>query len=301
MPGCCPWNCFNICRRRNRSPGFGPQSPSDEEAAIELQTIPPPPPPLGNDASTEDGNIDLNVYQYGQRQMWGELRQRWIDDPNEPNCTVQPPDFEYRSLAHTKRRSERWIVKFDRWIPRPPALSADLENCGLPVGSEDYHEAKLTKQSSRPSPRRGTTGINIHHIAAARGVIILRNVDRYDGPWWSQVALAQYDVHFGRNDLRHIYLENVINVDTRDFIQTLWAETQPANSPRFQLNPEAGNQVSWEFDTPGYKAILGTELGKGVAAIVVSAFNRGSRRIARVVVWRATIMQIRFDIEPRGH
>jgi hypothetical protein len=32
--------------------------------------------------------------------------------------------------------------------------------------------------------------------------------------------------------------------------------------------------VVWSFDTPEYKAILGTQLGKGAAALVLSAFPR---------------------------
>lgn len=229
--------------------------------------------------------------------MWGHLRQRWIDDANEPNCTVQPPDFEFESLTHAKHRFERWTVNFNRWVPRPPAIQEDLEGCGLPVGNEDYHDVKISKNSVFAHPKSGT---NLYHITTAMGVIILRNVARYDGPWWSQVALAQYDVHVARNLLRHIYLENFINEDTRNVIHTIWAKPQPPGSQGFQLSPTSVNQVIWNFDPPEYKAILGTELGKGVAAIVLSAFPRGTYRIPSIVVWKKSSMQIRFDIKEKA-
>jgi hypothetical protein len=315
MPGCCFLNCFGICRnRRNRrrsSPGFAPTG----DSPIELQYITPPAPvalpapgPVvpPNDpvfASSQPGSIptdDPNDYQYGEREMWGGLRQRWIDDKNEPNCTVKPLNFEFRSLTHSTHRFQRWMTNFNHWGPAPIALRADLEACGFPTGPEDYHEVKISKTSFTPHPRRGS-GTNFYHISTALGVIILRNVERYDGPWWSQVALAQYDTHFPRNILRHIYLENIINADTRNFIEDIWARTQPANSQDFQHSPASLNHVVWSFDTPEYKAILGTQLGKGAAALVLSAFPRGTHRITKIVVWRKVIMQIRFDIENKSY
>jgi hypothetical protein len=107
MP-CCLFNCFGICRNRRRSPGFGPPTGNDP---IELQYIAPPAPVAlprpssvvrpNNPVFTSSlpGSIPTdnpNDYQYGEREMWGGLRQRWIDDANEPNCTVKPLDFEFR-------------------------------------------------------------------------------------------------------------------------------------------------------------------------------------------------------------
>ncbi|CRL21464.1 unnamed protein product [Penicillium camemberti] len=307
MPGCCPWNCFGLCRRRRpRSPGFGP----DGNDHIELQFIAPPPPPVIPDPtnttsfpSSQPGSfpsVNPNDYQYGEHEMWGHLRQRWIDDANEPNCTVQLPEFEFTHLTHAKHRSQRWTTNFNRWIGRPRALEEDLADCGLPTGTQNYHDVKISKQSLVAHPKRGM-GTNFYHITTAMGVIVLRNVYRHDGPWWSQIALAQYDAHFAQNALRHIYLENVVNDDTTNCVRAIWAETQPPNSQMFDLAPAAVNQVAWDFDTPGYKAILGTELGKGAAAIVLSAYPRGTHRITRIVVWRLGVLQIRFDIENKSY
>ncbi|KAJ5943382.1 hypothetical protein N7516_003550 [Penicillium verrucosum] len=285
MSGCCPWNCFGICRRRRVTPSSGPPGGDDP---IELQY--PGSSPSANP----------NDYQYGEREMWGHLRQRWIDDATEPNCTVQLPNFEFRNLTHAKHRSQRWTTNFNRWIEGPHFLSYDLAACGLPVGEQSYHDVKITKDSVIPHPKRGM-GTNLYQITTAMGVIVLRNAYRHDGPWWSQIALAQYDIHFARNILRHIYLENVVNDDTVDCVRTIWADTQPPNSGLFDTSPAASDQVSWNFDTPGYKAILGTELGKGAAAIVLSAYPRGTHRITKVVVWRQSILQVRFDIENKSY
>ncbi|KAJ5356711.1 hypothetical protein N7517_011320 [Penicillium concentricum] len=300
MPGCCSWNCFGICRsRRRRSPSWGPQPGAGADGPIELQDIPSPAISANNPVVTQ-ADPASDRYQYGEREMWGELRQRWIDDANEPKCKVTPVNFEYKDLTHTTRRSQKWTTTFNRWGPGPPVLRNDLRNCRLPTGEQDYHDAKITKLATKRHPKRGS-GTNCHHITTAMGVVIVRKVERYDGLHWSQVAHAQYNTHFDQNTLRHIYLENVINEDTRDFIQTIWAKTQPDNSPGFQLAPASLNQLAWAYDTPEYKAILGTELGKGVAALVLSAFPRGTRRITKIVVWRQAIMQIRFDIEHKDY
>ncbi|CAI7648366.1 unnamed protein product [Penicillium glandicola] len=299
MPGCCPWNCLNICRRHRNPPAPSGIDPIE----LELEAIVPPAPaafpvpgvPVNDPAapSSQAGSsssINAKDFQYGKLEMWGDLRQRWIDDPNEPNCTVGPLDFELKTLTHAKHRSERWTTNFKHWGPRPLVLQ----------GKNDYHEVKISKHSVRPHVKRGS-GVNFHHITTAMGVIILRNVNRYDGPWWSQVALAQYDTHFARNVLRHVYLENVVNANTRDFIHGIWAKTQPPYAPGFEISTASVTQVAWSFDSTEYKAILGTELGKGVAAIVLTAFPRGTHRIVRVVVWKKSIMQLRFDIEVVTH
>ncbi|CAI7673103.1 unnamed protein product [Penicillium crustosum] len=307
MPGCCPWNCFSLCRRRPRSPGFGP----DGNDHIELQFIAPPPPapdvpvPPGttfflSSQPGSDPSVNPNDYQYGKREMWGHLRQRWIDNENEPNCTVQLPEFEFKDLTHAKHRSQRWKTNFNRWIERPHVIEEDLADRGLPVGEENYHDVKISKDSVVAHLKRGM-GTNFYHITTAIGVIVLRNAYRHDGPWWSQIALAQYDIHFAGNALRHIYLENVVNDDTTDCVRTIWADTQPPNSQIFDIAPAAVNQMSWDFDTPGYKAILGTELGKGAAAIVLSAYPRGTHRVTRIVVWRLGVLQIRLDIENKSY
>ncbi|KAJ5178331.1 uncharacterized protein N7500_001030 [Penicillium coprophilum] len=299
MPGCCTWNCFGLCFRRHRQSTSS--TAPDGNAPIELVNIVHPAVPAGHPAvPPAESDHPSDLYQYGNRQRWGELRQRWIDDANEPNCTVKPLDFEFQDLTHNKNRTQRWTTKFNRWGPVPPVLQGDLRNCGLPTGEQDYHDVKIIKESVVWHPIRGT-GTNFHQITTAMGVIILRNVRRYDGPHWSEVAHAQYNVHFDQNTLRHIYLENVINEDTRVFIETIWARMQPPNTPGFRDSPESLNQVAWAYDTPEYQAILGTELGKGVAAIVLSAFPRGTRRITRIVVWRKTVMQIRFDIEHKDY
>ena len=316
MPGCCRWNCFGICRRRRpRSPSFGPPGPpdpTDGNDPIELQFIAPVPPPVVPNPipsnttffpSSQPGSspsANPNDYRYGEHEMWGHLRQRWIDDANEPNCTVQLPDFEFRHLTHAKHRSQRWTTNFNRWNGRPRVFEEDIADCGLPVGEQNYHDVKISKESVIAHPKRGR-GTNFYHITTAMGVIVLRNAYRHDGPYWSQIALALYDVHFARNALRHIYLENVVNDDTTDCVRTIWAETQPPNTRMFDMAPEAVNQVAWDFDTPGYKAILGTELGKGAAAIVMSAYPRGTHRITRIVVWRFGVLQVRFDIENKSY
>jgi hypothetical protein len=50
-----------------------------------------------------------------------------------------------------------------------------------------------------------------------------------------------------------------------------------------------------------YQELLGTELGKGVAALILAAFTRGTVRITQIVVWYYNgSAQIRFEIEPNA-
>lgn len=48
--------------------------------------------------------------------------------------------------------------------------------------------------------------------------------------------------------------------------------------------PDAEKQGTiWEWGTPEYQALLGTEIGKVMTCFVLGAFEREGRRIARIV------------------
>ncbi|KAJ5549589.1 hypothetical protein N7513_006823 [Penicillium frequentans] len=55
---------------------------------------------------------------------------------------------------------------------------------------------------------------------------------------------------------------------------------------------------TWNHDTDEYQALLGTQIGKISASLVLGAFTRGTRRISRVVTWiNDSLLYMRFDIE----
>lgn len=54
------------------------------------------------------------------------------------------------------------------------------------------------------------------------------------------------------------------------------------------------------MDTPEFQQILGTQLGRGVARLVLGAWRKGTHQIPRIHTWfLRSNLHMRFDIEPR--
>lgn len=102
---------------------------------------------------------------------------------------------------------------------------------------------------------------------------------------------------FHIDTLRHVFFENVQNLETAPFVRrALYTEENNLSWPR--KSPQ-----TWEYGTPEYDGLLGSRLGKIVGYLVLGAFPRGTRRITQIVTWAADPenhdrrLQIRFDID----
>ncbi|CAG8382878.1 unnamed protein product [Penicillium salamii] len=117
-----------------------------------------------------------------------------------------------------------------------------------------------------------------------------------DGHRWNEVATALYEDGLKESitTLKHVIFENVVNDETLGYCRDV-------------LYPRKG--VAWETaggkpclklerGTQEYEEILGTQLGKSVACLVISGFPRGTKRISRIVTWMAENdhLYVRFEI-----
>lgn len=195
------------------------------------------------------------------------------------------------------------------------------------------------------------------------GVIILQNIFRTNSeflptilpsgelskdvfPFMSQVTQAIYeagsesstgrsDGGSGIDDLRYVFVSDIVNVDTKSFVRYLHGiycpcmsqtrtktktkkETKAPVSLSLSSDSDDSNELShcqsldphldqvleWEYGTPDYKALLATRIGKIVVYLLLGGSERGTRRIARIVTWfdinemnGSRNLQMRFDIE----
>lgn len=126
------------------------------------------------------------------------------------------------------------------------------------------------------------------------GIILIDTIARRsdsNAPHISEITTACYQRHFPIAGLKHIFITRIANPDTASCIK------KRIQSSRRSW-PSCGEQ-EWAFGTPEYDALLGTRLGKVAAYIVLGAFDRGTRRIARIVTWpgRGNSPNMRFEIE----
>lgn len=108
-------------------------------------------------------------------------------------------------------------------------------------------------------------------------------------PFISQVCQAVCQQERVLQDLRHVFMSAVDNVDTLDVVNALHGTL-----PDFDTNLHV-----WRYGSAEYQALLGTPLGKIVAHFLLDAFNQGTRRISQIVTWYGCydIVSMRFDIE----
>ncbi|KAF7714956.1 Uncharacterized protein PECH_007794 [Penicillium ucsense] len=109
----------------------------------------------------------------------------------------------------------------------------------------------------------------------AKGVIFLEDISRPEKlgyPFMSEMTKAIYERHFELDTLRYVVISHVANSVTRGFIIGV---LQHSNNQ----NPQV-----WEADTPEFKILLGTPLGKVIAYFMLNAYPRGTRRIARIAL-----------------
>ncbi|KAJ5874037.1 uncharacterized protein N7529_002467 [Penicillium soppii] len=213
--------------------------------------------------------------------MHGAWRQRWLDDPTAPGCKVTVPLVKLNHLINDTNPSprDRWHVMFDRHGPPPPIFEGELESLGLPTGDEAYRHIEIQQTLARPE------GFNDYFHHTGEGVIVALDVKRYDGPHWSEIAFAQYTSEFPIETLRDFFHHQLYPRRNR----------LPFND---EGNTAAQIPVAWIFGTHEYQGILGTVVGKAVCALLLSAFPRGTRRIARILSWKQNKrLQLRFEIE----
>ncbi|KAJ5640966.1 hypothetical protein N7528_000591 [Penicillium herquei] len=129
----------------------------------------------------------------------------------------------------------------------------------------------------------------------APGAVFIEQIFRNDGPFSSEISRLMYGQHFPPESLKHVFILNVINPNTKPLI------ADQIYGPHNGLQwPDTEPRV-WRRGTAEYEAILGTKLGRFVARIVIGSFEPGSRRIAQIFTWcHNRLLQLRFDIQPNS-
>ncbi|KAJ5782577.1 hypothetical protein N7457_004351 [Penicillium paradoxum] len=292
-------------------------NPGAEGTSLELQYVSPALPmysyaPQGGPASTAVfGPTPASVIPpppfpvYFERyRAMGALRQKWIDDPTDPSNNVRPFRLNFRYLTREFPMRLPWDTRFDKVLKVPNYMADVIAGLGLPV------EARQMILVNRPNERRTPYNLdsarlgyrkkfNEQNNATAEGYILALDVHREDGPHWSDFVLAQYILKHKIETLRHVFIGNVVNNDTRDLMFAIFVDALglPGRQPPIEEIPE-GTSITCEFGTPNYQAVLGTTFGKGVAAIIIAGFPNGQYRIARIIMQKRFLMQLQFDILP---
>lgn len=141
------------------------------------------------------------------------------------------------------------------------------------------------------------------HGLIGPGVIALDNIERppsSSAPVISEITQALYKRHFAMESVKHIFVTTIVNTETLSFIsKRLYSATNGLSWEKEGEGVDATPRT-WEHGTAEYDALLGTRIGKTIAYLVLGAFERGTRRVARIASWPGHMRSsayLRFDIE----
>ncbi|KAJ5724814.1 hypothetical protein N7493_006542 [Penicillium malachiteum] len=211
---------------------------------------------------------------------------QWIENPsaNDPPCPVSMNTLTYQQIQDQSHEGMFRLANF------MPGVGSDALK--FPVGVE----------SPRTYIQRYVGfGDETHYILFfARGVIGLYDIKHPMGsssPHPTDVALTLYSKEFGALDtLRYVFVYGVVNTQTVNFLNRHFEAQSIAQFG----SPGILKHYSYMYGTPEYEVLLGVRIPRTVGYLVLGAFPRGERRIARIEAYASPgpSFNIRFDIEP---
>ncbi|KAJ5166394.1 uncharacterized protein N7482_005175 [Penicillium canariense] len=236
------------------------------------------------------------VFKYPQFQRAGSLRQQWLTDP-AVKCPIEKSTLHFRDLW-----KEGFDIHFFRDGP-PYQCIADVITLGLPIEfrpnvmDDNYYGTTIVKLAAHSTPEKCIPEC-VWTGRCAPGVLCIEDMERLPGselPYISQITRAIFQKNCSILTLRYVFVCSVVNVETMDFVE------KQLYTPMNNLSFPSREERSWEEGTPEYQALLGTRIGKVVANFVLCTFDRGTKRIARIVTWYAGFnmhdLQLRFDLQ----
>ncbi|KAJ5538388.1 hypothetical protein N7494_007867 [Penicillium frequentans] len=252
---------------------------------------------------------------------------RWIENPSEADCPFQPHSLTRRdifylegSISDSGSRHALRTIEDPLYLPSPASMPRDIR---------DYIDMRLSTYDLSVDIIASPNIINIERM--------FRAAHAYHGsPYVSDCILTMFQTYFWLDDLRYIFVSCIINAQTAGFIRDVlykdrilpggnerlrrmsrWSDdilrtspvdSMPTEEPAAPVDereiPDDDTPDCYPRGTQEYEEILGTRIGRTVAAIVLGGFARGTRQITNIYVYEfGGALQLRFDIgeAPMGH
>jgi hypothetical protein len=217
----------------------------------------------------------------------GAQYQEWIAGRNTTACPIQRSRLTWEDLVHPQIEEHSFEVHLNEFRSTPEE-AAGIQSTGLSTGN-NWRYVFLRRYGYWDRGRE--EGWTVYQHRTGRGAIFAENITRRFGPYWAQVAQAQYQLDNPIDTLRYVYFINVQNLYT-------WPYVELCLYPRYDLPwYDDPRPKCWYHGTREYQELLGTKLGRGVARLVLGAWPRGTHRIESIHTWTVEgDLQMRFDI-----
>ncbi|QQK41942.1 Actin-binding FH2 [Penicillium digitatum] len=221
----------------------------------------PPAFPSFSGSSWEDFVSDETVANY---RAIGAQYQAWIAGPTTTPCPIRQSKVTWTDLVHHPLEEFSFEVHLDDFRSTPEEVG-NIASTGL--STENTWRYIFLRQYGYWDGGR-QEGYTVYQHRTGLGAIFVENITRRFGPYWAQVAQAQYQLDNHIDTLRYVYFTNVQNLHT-------WPYVECHLYPRHDLHWFDDHEPQcWAYGTREYQELLGTKLGRGVARLVLGAWPR---------------------------
>ncbi|KAJ5280777.1 hypothetical protein N7478_006149 [Penicillium angulare] len=221
------------------------------------------------------------ILMYGGHEARGLQRERWMENiPGQPPCPVQPTTLTLAEYGPQRTFIAEIPLDFNL-IPEDFATAYvrfGLGNCPIVRGI-----------------RVETGGPWLGCLAP--GHMILEGIYRtLGGPYVSDVSNMFYTECKYLEDLRYVFVATVENTDTKEFLESdIYTAANGLAWPPV-LGGHHRLDLYYDRNPAELQAILGTEIGKMVCAIVLGRWPPGTHRIPHVSI---AVDEIVVSIDPQ--
>ena len=229
-------------------------------------------------------------------QTTGAQYEGWMANTNRsgPECSVSQSTQTVAALIEANPPDEPLFNVWDSSFVVPPVeIRESLKSTDLPKNprSKDYRHSSLQRNAK-------LYNVSSYDHCIVKGAIIASSIFRMDwGPRWSDIALALYKQDAAIDTLRYVFMIEVENDETLPLVRKVLYRNNDLPSPENRTTTPTIH--AWNMNTPEFQQILGTQLGRAVACLVLGAWPIGTHQITRIHTWFLRgDLHMRFDIEP---
>ncbi|KAJ6009057.1 hypothetical protein N7522_004073 [Penicillium canescens] len=250
-----------ITRSRSKTPSGDAASRSPIRKQRGRRTISPAPGPESRTKRPgEESPEEDEATCTAKLRRKGTNYQNWIDRANDADCQIPCPiqrsTLTWNDIARNPDEARRWDIGKDKKVgPNQVAMKDQVRAPALTSGENDYRKIQISRVEN--------AGYNMHRHRMGRGVIFAEFCQRPVGsvnPHWSEIALAQYQRDYDIDTLRYVYVVDCENTETLGHMRDVLF-------PRLGYSKDSQEVLIWEYNTEGYKEIMGVVWGKGVGGI----------------------------------